>query len=87
MQALHASLTQPGILSLGPGAPRCEYYPVYEMAVKVPAIGHFTEDEIAKSGVTLQAGRYDMRKGKSTYGQQFSPSPKMKTVLADDNQR
>lgn len=56
------------IISLGPGAPRSEYYPFDNISFKVPSIGNFTEVEAKGSGIRLQAGKYDRREGTSIYG-------------------
>ena len=58
-------LGKPGIISLGGGLPSSEYFPFDEVSLKVPSIGHFSEQETAENGVTLHSGKHDLREDKS----------------------
>ncbi|CAI6280444.1 unnamed protein product [Periconia digitata] len=60
-------LSKPGLISLGGGIPSSEYFPFEELSVKVPARGHFSEEETRKTGVTLTAGKHDLANGKSIF--------------------
>lgn len=60
-------LGTPGIISLGGGLPSSEYFPFEELSIKVPAVGHFSEAETKKTGVTVTAGKHDLAENKSTY--------------------
>ncbi|PVI08284.1 PLP-dependent transferase [Periconia macrospinosa] len=60
-------LSKPGLITLGGGIPSSEHFPFEEISVKVPTIGHFSEEETRKTGVTLTAGKHDLAEGKSIY--------------------
>lgn len=60
-------LSKPGLISLGGGIPSSEHFPFDELSVKVPSIGHFSEQETKELGVTLTAGKHDLAEGKSIY--------------------
>ena len=60
-------LSKPGLISLGGGIPSSEHFPFEELSVKVPSIGHFSEQETKELGVTLTAGKHDLAEGKSIY--------------------
>ncbi|QDS67717.1 hypothetical protein FKW77_005735 [Venturia effusa] len=58
-------LSRPGLITLGGGLPSSEYFPFENLSLKVPSIGHFSEQETADSGVTLTIGKHDMAQEKS----------------------
>ena len=58
-------LSKPGIISLGGGLPSSEYFPFEEVDIKAPSVGHFSEIETRENGVTLRAGKHDLRDEKS----------------------
>ncbi|PSN69683.1 aromatic amino acid aminotransferase 1 [Corynespora cassiicola Philippines] len=60
-------LSKPGLISLGGGLPSSEYFPFEELSLKVPAIGHFSEEETRDSGVVLTIGKHDLAAEKSTF--------------------
>ncbi|KAH0547893.1 hypothetical protein GP486_008365 [Trichoglossum hirsutum] len=42
---------------------------LFKGPVKVPAVGHFGEEETKESGMLLKAGKYDQAEGKGLYGE------------------
>ncbi|KAF8469547.1 aromatic amino acid aminotransferas-like protein [Kalaharituber pfeilii] len=60
-------LATPGMISLGGGLPSSDYFPFHQLDVKVPALGHFMEEETAKNGVTISIGKHDTTEGKSAF--------------------
>ncbi|OAX82658.1 hypothetical protein ACJ72_02988 [Emergomyces africanus] len=60
-------LKNPGLISLGGGLPSCKYFPFESISMKVPTPPHFSEEETAKTGAVITAGKYDIRNGKSEY--------------------
>jgi aromatic amino acid aminotransferase I len=60
-------LSNPGIISLGGGLPSSEYFPFESLSLKVPVIGHFSEQETVESGVTITANRHDLANNKSIF--------------------
>lgn len=60
-------LSTPGLISLGGGLPSSEYFPFEELSIKVPVVGHFSEEETKESGVVLTAGKHDLANDKSIY--------------------
>ncbi|ROW16178.1 hypothetical protein VPNG_01888 [Cytospora leucostoma] len=49
----------PGLISLGGGLPRPEYFPFDSLSMKVPTSPDFTEEATKTSGETLTIGKYD----------------------------
>jgi aromatic amino acid aminotransferase I len=60
-------LKNPGLISLGGGLPCPEYFPIEELAIKVPSPPHFSEQDTKTSGQVLKAGKYDVSEGDSVY--------------------
>ncbi|KAF2806958.1 PLP-dependent transferase [Mytilinidion resinicola] len=60
-------LGKPGIISLGGGLPSSDYFPFESLEIKVPRIGHFSEQETKESGVVLHAGKHDLAEDKSIF--------------------
>lgn len=60
-------LSTPGLISLGGGLPSSEYFPFEELSVKVPVVGHFSEQETRESGVVITAGKHDLANDKSIF--------------------
>lgn len=52
-------LKTPGLISLGGGLPRPEYFPFDSLSMKVPTSPNFTEEATRASGETLTIGKYD----------------------------
>ncbi|KUI65749.1 hypothetical protein VM1G_01700 [Cytospora mali] len=52
-------MKNPGLISLGGGLPRPEYFPFDSLSMKVPVSPEFTEEAIKISGKTLTIGKYD----------------------------
>ncbi|KAI9835695.1 MAG: hypothetical protein M1819_001872 [Sarea resinae] len=67
LKGLARYLAKPGMISLGGGLPSSHYFPFEEIDLKVPAIGHFTEEETRESGKTLRLGKYDVAEGKGSF--------------------
>ncbi|KAH0544487.1 hypothetical protein FGG08_001385 [Glutinoglossum americanum] len=65
--SIRAPLVSMRMLSLGGGLPSSRYFPIEHLQVKVPAVGHFSEEETKESGVVLKAGKYDLSEGKGLY--------------------
>ena len=57
-----------GLISLGAGLPSSAYFPIENVAVKVPAVPHFSEEKTRESGVLLQTGKHDVSEGKGAFG-------------------
>lgn len=55
------------MLSLGGGLPSSEYFPFENYSLRVPRIGQFSEAETRKSGVTITAGKHDLKEDKSLF--------------------
>ena len=55
------------MISLGGGLPSSEYFPFEKIAVKVPALGHFSPQETREAGQTVFIGKHDVKEGKSAY--------------------
>jgi len=55
------------MISLGGGLPSGEYFPFEHFDVKVPAIGHFSEEETRESGQIMHIGKHDVKEGKSSF--------------------
>jgi aromatic amino acid aminotransferase I len=60
-------LKDPNLISLGGGLPCAEHFPIAELSIKVPTPPHFSEEDTKQSGVTLNAGKYDVSEGSSIY--------------------
>lgn len=56
------------MISLGGGLPSSENFPFEEIAAKVPTPPGFSEAETKQSGSIIQAGKHDIRNGKSLLG-------------------
>ncbi|PLB54887.1 putative aromatic aminotransferase Aro8 [Aspergillus steynii IBT 23096] len=69
MQAMHGILAQPGIRSLGPGAPSTEYFPFYSMDFEVGSTDAFETVgmKIPDTTTAIHAGKYDNTTGTSIY--------------------
>lgn len=69
MQAMHGILAQPGMRSLGPGAPSTEYFPFYAMSLEVGSTNAFATvgKETPASTTAIHAGKHDSSSGLSTY--------------------
>ncbi|KAL4864817.1 hypothetical protein BDV12DRAFT_7227 [Aspergillus spectabilis] len=65
-------LKNPGLISLGGGLPSPEYFPFEELSVKVPTPPGFSPEATRQSGVSLVAGKHDIREGKSLYDLEVS---------------
>ncbi|KAL4875097.1 pyridoxal phosphate-dependent transferase [Aspergillus karnatakaensis] len=65
-------LKNPGLISLGGGLPSPEYFPFEELSVKVPTPPGFSPEETSQSGVSLVAGKHDIREEKSLYDLEVS---------------
>ncbi|KAF7712192.1 Uncharacterized protein PECH_003975 [Penicillium ucsense] len=69
MQAMHGILAQPGIRSLGPGAPSTEYIPFYGIDFKVGSTDAFETvgKKTPDTTTSIQAGKHDSITGASKY--------------------
>ncbi|KAG9832491.1 aromatic amino acid aminotransferase 1, partial [Aureobasidium melanogenum] len=67
LKAAAKYLKKPGIISLGGGLPSSEYFPFDELSIKVPQIGHWSEQETHEQGAILTAGKADMANDKSLF--------------------
>ncbi|KAF2682786.1 PLP-dependent transferase [Lentithecium fluviatile CBS 122367] len=67
LKAAAKFLSTPGLISLGGGLPSSEYFPFEELSVKVPVVGHFSEQETKESGVVITAGKHDLANDKSIF--------------------
>jgi len=54
-------LKKPGLISLGGGLPCAENFPFESISMKVPSVGHFSEEETAARGEVVKIGKYDVR--------------------------
>lgn len=52
-------MKKPGLISLGGGLPRPEYFPFDSISMKVPVPPDFTEESVKASGKTLTIGKHD----------------------------
>ena len=60
-------LALPGLVSLCGGLPSSEYFPIDELALKVPNVPHFSERDTRANGKVLRAGKHDVVEGKGLY--------------------
>ena len=60
-------LKNPGIISIGGGLPTSEYFPFDELSIKVPSIGHFSEQQTHENGQVITAGKHDLVDGSSLF--------------------
>lgn len=58
LKAAFKHLGIPGIISLGGGLPLPAYFPIHEVAVRVPTVGKWSEEETAKDGSTIKVVKY-----------------------------
>ncbi|CEJ60633.1 hypothetical protein PMG11_09201 [Penicillium brasilianum] len=69
MQAMHVILAQPGIRSLGPGAPSTEYFPFYGIDFEVGSTDAFKTvgKKTPDTTTSIHAGKHDSIAGTSIY--------------------
>ena len=60
-------MKKPGLISLGGGLPRSEYFPFDSLTMKVPVPPEFSEDAIETSGKDITIGKYDAQKPEMEY--------------------
>jgi aromatic amino acid aminotransferase I / 2-aminoadipate transaminase len=58
LKAAFKHLDIPGIISLGGGLPLPAYFPIHEVAVKVPSVGGWSETETAAAGSEIRISKY-----------------------------
>lgn len=57
-------LKKPGLISLGGGLPCAENFPFESISMKVPSVGHFSEEETSACGDVVTMGKYDVAAAK-----------------------
>ncbi|KAI9813150.1 MAG: Aromatic/aminoadipate aminotransferase 1 [Pycnora praestabilis] len=67
IKGLAKHLKKPGMISLGGGLPSSDYFPLEELHIKVPSVGHFSEQETRESGILMKIGKHDASEGKGVY--------------------
>lgn len=59
----------PGLISLGGGLPSSDYFPIERLAIKVPSVPNFSEEDTRVSGKMLEVGKHDVSEGIGAYGE------------------